>query len=549
MEVVITSTQTNRGGLAVAMVVKQLYDEGQTDYFLEPIVVVSQRKEPVGRIGDGDIVIFCLRRGEREIQLTRAFVDPSFNEFPKKEFKDLSVVTLTLYHEMFAGLPVAFPTMKLEDTLGEVISKRGLKQLRIAESEKFAHVTFFFNGRNNRPFPGEDDVVVPSRKGIPVREAPEQSISGVTEEAVKAILTRNYDFVVVNFANGDIVGHIDDKNARIRCAEAVDKHLGKLLLAAAKAGYVSIVTADHGVLEETVKEDGTINVGHTANPVPFIIFDALPSFPGEFTAESGAVRHYELEEGRELGSVAPTVLEMMRMEKPQAMTSRSLIKHPAMDRSVGKVLLVVMDGWGIGRNDETNPIYAGHTPVWDWLREKCSFTTLKASGGAVGLQDWKMGNSESGHMNMAAGRIVLQDDLRIDNAFRDGSFRKNEVFIEAMHKTRNKQSTLHLIVLLSKMSSHGSVDYALALLRLAEEQGLHQVCVHVIFDGRSTTPGSAPMMLEELNREMEKVGLGVIASGVGRGYALDRDRNYRERTKLAYDAFVYGKGRVAALAE
>lgn len=541
--------RVDRGGLAIAKVVKELYSEGQTDYFLEPIVVVNQSKEPVGRIRDGDTVILCLRRGEREIQLTRAFVDPNFKEFSREDFRDLTVVTLTLYHEMFAGLPVAFPTLKLEDTLGEVISRKGLKQLRIAESEKFAHVTFFFNGKNNKPFLDEDDIVVPSRKDVPVKEAPEQSIAGVTDEAVNAALTGKYDFIVVNFANGDIVGHIDDRDAREKCAEAVDKHLGVLLQAAAKTDYLFIITADHGVLEETVKKDGTINVGHTANPVPFIIFDPLPGFRGEFTAERGSIRHYKLEGGRELGSVAPTVLDIMGIEKPRAMTSKSLIKGPAMDRSRRKVLLIVLDGWGIGRDDETNPIYVGYTPVWNWLRENCPFTMLKASGAAVGLEDWKMGNSESGHMNMAAGRVVLQDDLRIDKAFRNGSLRENEVLTNAMSITGAKGSNLHLIALLSKMSSHGSVDYALALLRLAKEQGLKRVYVHVIFDGRSTISGSAPMMLEELEHEMDKIGLGVITSGVGRGYALDRDRNYRERTKLAYDALVYGRGRPAIFAE
>lgn len=546
-EVVMMSKLMDRGGLALAKVVKELYREGQTDYLLEPIVSVRPNMKPVGQINDGDTVIFCLRRGEREIQLTRAFVDPNFGEFPRKDFKDLSVVTLTLYHEMFASLPVAFPPMKLEDTLGEVISKKGLKQLRIAESEKFAHVTFFFNGRSNKPFPGEDDIVVPSRKGVPVREAPEQSISLVTERAIKAVSDGKYDFIVVNFANGDIVGHIDDINAKMRCAEIVDKHLEMLLLAAAKAGYVSIVTADHGVLEEAAKEDGTVNIGHTANPVPFIIFDPLPGFQGFDTTDN--VRRYRLEEGRELGSVAPTVLDLMGIEKPPAMTSQSLIKNPIEDRTARRVLLVVMDGWGIGRNDQTNPIYAGRTPTWNWLKERCPFTTLRASGEAVGLEDWKMGNSESGHMNMAAGRVVPQDDFRIDNAFRNGSIRENKIFIEAMQRTRGKGSTLHLIALLSKMSSHGSVDYAVSLLGLAKELGLHQVCIHLIFDGRSTTPGSAPTMLLELNHELDRIGLGVIASGVGRGYALDRDGNYKDRTRLAYEALVYGKGRPAVLTQ
>ncbi|MGB9622722.1 MAG: 2,3-bisphosphoglycerate-independent phosphoglycerate mutase, partial [Candidatus Bathyarchaeia archaeon] len=168
-------------------------------------------------------------------------------------------------------------------------------------------------------------------------------------------------------------------------------------------------------------------------------------------------------------------------------------------------------------------------------------------GRAVGLEDWKMGNSESGHMNMAAGRIVIQDDLRIDNAFRNGSIRENKVFAEAMHRTRERGSTLHLIALLSKMSSHGSIDYAVSILDIAKERDIRKICVHVIFDGRSTTPGSAPAMLGDLNRELNRIGLGIIASGVGRGYALDRDGNYKDRTRLAYEALVYGKGRPAVL--
>lgn len=544
-----TSGQTERGGLSVAKVVKGLYNEGQTDYFLEPIVVVNQRKEPIGRVSEGDTIFFCLRRGEREIQLTRAFADPNFNEFPRERFRNVTVVTLTLYHEMFSGLPVVFPTLKLDGTLGEVVSRKGLRQVRISESEKLAHVTFFFNGKNGKPFSGEDDIAVPSRKGVSVREEPEQSIGLVTEEAEKAILSGKYNLIVVNFANGDIVGHVDDRNARIKCAEAVDRHLGTVLLTAARAGYITIVTADHGVLEETVKKDGTVNVGHTANPVPFIIFDPLPSFQGTFGAETGAVRHYELDGRSELGCVAPTILEIMGIEKPPAMTSKSLIKCAPERGSRSSVMLIILDGWGIGRNDETNPIYAGKTPVWNWLTKNCPFTTLRASGSAVGLEEWKMGNSEAGHINMAAGRIVLQDDLRIDNAFRNGSLQNNPLLMKVINKTKADQSHLHLITLLSKMSSHGSVDYALAILKLAKDQDLKQVFLHLIFDGRSTSPGSAPLMLKELEDEMNKIGVGMVASAVGRGYALDRDRNYVERTKLAYDAMVYGMGRPAFIAQ
>jgi 2,3-bisphosphoglycerate-independent phosphoglycerate mutase len=207
------------------------------------------------------------------------------------------------------------------------------------------------------------------------------------------------------------------------------------------------------------------------------------------------------------------------------------------------VVLVILDGWGIGREDETNPIFLADTPVWDKITGQYPFTTLEASGEAVGLRKGKKGNSQAGHMNMAAGRVVPQDDVRIDTAFKDGSFYENEAFLEAIDRAREKKAALHLLALLSRKSSHGSVDYPLALLRLAKERGLRKVYIHIIFDGRSTDPGSAPQLLEEFGREMEGIGIGQIVSGMGRGVALDRDKNYREKTKLAYDALVFGKGK------
>jgi 2,3-bisphosphoglycerate-independent phosphoglycerate mutase len=207
------------------------------------------------------------------------------------------------------------------------------------------------------------------------------------------------------------------------------------------------------------------------------------------------------------------------------------------------VVLVILDGWGIGREDETNPIFLADTPVWDKITGRYPFTTLEASGEAVGLRKGKKGNSQAGHMNMAAGRVVPQDDVRIDTAFKDGSFYENEAFLEAIDRAREKKAALHLLALLSRKSSHGSVDYPLALLRLAKERGLRKVYIHIIFDGRSTDPGSAPQLLEEFGREMEGIGIGQIVSGMGRGVALDRDKNYREKTKLAYDALVFGKGK------
>jgi 2,3-bisphosphoglycerate-independent phosphoglycerate mutase len=152
------------------------------------------------------------------------------------------------------------------------------------------------------------------------------------------------------------------------------------------------------------------------------------------------------------------------------------------------------------------------------------------------------GNSEAGHINIGAGRIVLQDEVRIEKALMDGSFYDNEVFLKAIKNAREREGALHLLALLSKKSSHGTMDYPIAILKMAKREGLKEVYIHLIFDGRSTKPGSAPRLLSEFEQEIEKIGLGKIVTGIGRGFALDRDNNYLEKTKVAYDALVFGKG-------
>jgi 2,3-bisphosphoglycerate-independent phosphoglycerate mutase len=170
---------------------------------------------------------------------------------------------------------------------------------------------------------------------------------------------------------------------------------------------------------------------------------------------------------------------------------------------------------------------------------------LQAAGDAVGLRPGKAGNSEAGHMNIGAGRVVLQDDVRLDLAMKDGSFYTNETLCRTIHQVKQRKASLHLIGLLTEKSSHGSIDYPLALLRMAKANDLSQVYLHVIFDGRSTEPGSAPAMLEKLDSQVEQIGVGHIVSGVGRGIALDRDGNYA-KTQRAYDALVFGVGRQCA---
>ncbi|MCJ7624421.1 MAG: sulfatase-like hydrolase/transferase [Anaerolineaceae bacterium] len=521
--------QTKRGASVLADAVRRCYEEGGTDYSLEPIVLLNDQQEPMGRIVDGDAVIFCCRRGEREIQLTEAFTEPIFDHFPRHDFKHLSFVILTLYHEKFKELPIAFAPTRIKETLGEIVGRESLSQLRIAESEKFAHVTFFFSGGNNQSFPGETDVRIPSPKGIPFEQIPGLNIKRVSEGVLQGIESQ-IDLIVANFANGDVIGHTRNNDAKIQCAECVDKSLGRVVDAAITADYVIMITADHGNLELMTQPDGTPHVSHTSNPVPFILIDPH------------AQKIKKVRDGK-LADIAPTILSAMGIPQPAVMDGETLASwHDWEDRR--RVLLVILDGWGIGNPDRTNPIFLADLRVWDSLNEKFSGSILQAAGDAVGLKPGKAGNSEAGHMNIGAGRVVLQDDVRLDLAIKDGSFYTNEIFIQVMDEVKQRKSSLHLIGLLTEKSSHGSIDYPLALLRLAKEKGLKDVFLHIIFDGRSTAPGSAPAMLEQLETQVEKIGVGMIVSGVGRGIALDRDGNYA-KTRLAYDALVSGIGKNA----
>ncbi len=520
-------SRVQNSGRILAQTVRQMLTEGQTDYSFEPVVLADARGQSVGRIQEDDAVVFCCRRGEREIQLTEAFTDGHLDQMETIPFKNLPFVILTLYHEKFKDLPVAFAPVKVLNTLGEVVSRAGLKQTRVSESEKFAHVTFFFNGGNNQPFMGEKDIRVPSPKGIPFEQVPGLKLEEVTDEVI-AQLKQGVDLVVTNFANGDVIGHTANREAKIECAKLVDRQLDRVLAAANAADYVTLVTADHGNLEELLSEDGTPHVAHTANLVHCVLVDPC-------TNEKVVLR-----DGK-LGDLAPTLLQLLKLNQPDSMDGKSLIEgHDFGDQR--KVLLVILDGWGIGKQDDSNPIFLAETPVWDALLKNEPTCRLEASGEAVGLKAGKAGNSEAGHMNIGAGRVVLQDDVRLDKAMKDGSFFENPVLKGAIQHAITNDSTLHLIGLLTLKSSHGSIDYPLAVLQMAKDLGLERVCLHMIFDGRSTEPGSAPELLEMLEDKIAAIGIGNIVTGIGRGIALDRDGNYH-KTQKAYDALVKGVGR------
>ena len=514
----------DRGGARLAEAVSRAYAAGLDDYHLEPMVLM-ENGVPVGRIRDGDAVVFCCRRGEREVELTEMFTDPDFSAVDRRQLQDLYFAILTLYHDKFKHLPVAFAPEHVKLPLAQVLSQAGKTQFHCAESEKFAHVTFFFNGGENQPFPGEDDVCIPSPKGIDFDQKPELSLPEVADTVTAALGT--YDFIVTNFANGDVIGHTQNTEAKLAACGHVSRALKQVTEAALAKGYVVAITADHGNIEKLYTAAGKPDGAHTTNLVPFLLID--PSAPGPISLRDGA-----------LSDVAPTVLEVLGIPQPPEMTGRSLAAGHSWGKD-RKMLLVICDGWGLGTGDAGDAIHLADTPYWDSLLGSQSWCRLQASGDAVGLGGGKAGNSEAGHSNLGAGRRVPQDDVRLDAAVKDGSFARNPVFLDAVRHVRRSGGTLHLLAYLTHKSSHGSIDYPLAICRMAKEEGLSEVCFHIIFDGRSTEPGSAPALLAELDSSLEEIGLGRIVDGVGRGVVLDRDKNY-DKVKRAYDALTDGAG-------
>ncbi len=285
--------------------VQDSYDAQLTDEFMLPAVCV-----PEGRIGPEDSVIFYNFRPDRAREITRCLVDPDFTEVERgKGFFPVRFVCTTEYDASMPNVSVAFPKVSLQNTMGEYLSQLGLTQLRIAETEKYAHVTFFFNGGVETVFPGEDRVLIPS-PAVPTYDMkPDMSAREVTAEAVRRIESGTYDVIVLNLANCDMVGHTGIYEAARLAVETVDDCVGQVVEATSKMGGISIITADHGNAECMIAENGEPFTAHTTNPVPFIIIGA----------------DVKLHPGR-LADIAPTMLDLMGLSKPLEMTGETLIQ-------------------------------------------------------------------------------------------------------------------------------------------------------------------------------------------------------------------------------
>lgn len=286
-----------------AEAVQKSYDEGVTDEFIVPFIC-----EKDAGIKNGDSVIFANFRPDRAREMTRAIVDKEFDGFERKAL-DVCYVCMAQYDETIENVLVAFPPQSLDDTFGEYIAKKGLKQLRIAETEKYAHVTFFFNGGVEAPYENEDRDLIASPKVATYDLQPEMSAYLVTEKLLEELDRNEHDVIILNYANTDMVGHTGVFEAAVAACEAVDECLGKICEKVKKLGGAVIITADHGNADVMLAGDGTPFTAHSTNPVPFIVYN----YP------------CELREHGVLADIAPTMLKMLNIEKPVSMTGESII--------------------------------------------------------------------------------------------------------------------------------------------------------------------------------------------------------------------------------
>jgi 2,3-bisphosphoglycerate-independent phosphoglycerate mutase len=295
---------------SAAEAMQQSYDKGEMDEFVMPTVVVKNGK-PVAKIEAGDSVVFYNFRPDRAREITRTLTQEDFSGFPRELFP-LYYVCMTQYDQTFKGVHIAYKPVSLSNTLGEYLAKNGKKQFRIAETEKYAHVTFFFNGGVEKPSDGEDRFLIPSPKVATYDLKPEMSACEVAEEAVKHIESGEYDVMILNFANPDMVGHTGVDEAAVKAVTTVDNCVAKVIGAIQKMGGEAIITADHGNSEKMLDENGGPFTAHTTNPVPVILV-------------SERFKHAKLRSGGILADLAPTLLELIGLPVPEEMTGSTLI--------------------------------------------------------------------------------------------------------------------------------------------------------------------------------------------------------------------------------
>jgi 2,3-bisphosphoglycerate-independent phosphoglycerate mutase len=509
--------------------VRQAYKEGQEDETLLPLILTDKQGVPVGRIGKDDCVIFYNIRGEREIELTRSLTEDNFSEFPVNSDLNLHFATMIEYQKGLK-VQVAFPPEEtLQDTLSDIISRHKLQQVKITEAEKAVHVGYFFNGKKRELLPGEERMVIPTRKDVTLfDEAPEMSIEQIAKATMDKIDDDNCNFIVVNFPNVDVVGHIENEAAILRAVETVDKYAG-LVIEKARAKELSIIiTADHGTVEKWLYPDGAVDTGHTDSPVPFILLHRS--------------KELTLRKEGELTDIAPTVLDILGLPPSAMMTGTSLIEGNMKGIIAEKrLLLIILDGWGLNDNTTANLIARARTPFIDKLLGSCPSSRLAAAGVAVGLPAGTVGNSEAGHLHIGAGRKIYSDRLKIDQAIADKMFYRNNAFLSVMSKAKESGNALHLIGIVSFFSSHGSINHLFALMEMAKAQGIEKLFIHSMLGRRGEMPESGPQYIKKIEEKALSLNIGQVVSVIGRYWSMDREENW-DRIEKTYRMLVYGEG-------
>lgn len=292
----------------IAETIQKSYDEGITDEFIKPIVITDSQGESLAKINEDDVVIFFNFRTDRGRELTQVLNQQDFHEQNMQKLR-LYYVTMTNYDDSFKGVHVVYDKDNIQETLGEVLSSAGKKQIRIAETEKYPHVTFFFNGGREIPFDGEERILCPSPKVATYDLQPEMSAYEIRDAIIPELEKGIVDFVCLNFANPDMVGHTGDMKAAIKACETVDSCAQSVITAALKNGYTTLVIADHGNCETMINPDGSPNTAHTTNPVPLIVVD-----PDIKEVKDGV-----------LADIAPTILKLLGVPQPQVMTRFPLV--------------------------------------------------------------------------------------------------------------------------------------------------------------------------------------------------------------------------------
>ena len=294
---------------SATIAIEKSYQKEVFDEFVEPTVICNNSNEAIATISKNDSVIFFNFRPDRAREITRTLVDKDFKEF-QREYFPLYYVCFTNYDETIKNVHIAFKKEEIKNTFGEIISKKGMTQLRIAETEKYAHVTFFFNGGEEKQYPGEDRILIPSPKVETYDMKPEMSAIEVTDKVVEAINSKKYDTIILNYANPDMVGHTGSLEAAIKALETIDKCVGRVVETVEKNEGVLLITADHGNSEQMIDyATGEPHTAHTTNPVPLILIG----------------KDAKLKEGR-LADLTPTMLDIMGIKKPEEMTGESLIE-------------------------------------------------------------------------------------------------------------------------------------------------------------------------------------------------------------------------------